>query len=80
MNVAVSRFRAELPKFLKLAQRGVEIRITSRGRDIARLLPAESDRQQAARELKKLAKNCRIGDLLSPDGKLSACKAVEAIW
>jgi len=43
-----------------------KVKVTVRGRVIARIVP-EADRQVAARKwLKKLRKTARIGDIMSP--------------
>jgi len=45
-----------------------KVKVTVRGRVIARIVP-EADRQAAARKwLKKLRKTARIGDIMSPSG------------
>ena len=65
-KVGVSTLRENLSVFLKKVQKGEIITITSRGRDMARLVPVE-DRTAKSREiLRELGKNALIGDIISP--------------
>ena len=65
-TVAVSTLRQNLSIFLKKAQEGQVISITSRGHEMARLVPAEDRREKSRDILRKIGKNARIGDILSP--------------
>jgi prevent-host-death family protein len=68
-TVNTTEFRQNLPSYLRRAAAGEEIRITSRGRVIARLLP-EEDRVAAARQrLDALQGQVRLGDVESPSGE-----------
>jgi len=42
------------------------ITITSRGHEMARLIPAEDKREKSREILRELGKNASIGDILSP--------------
>ena len=65
-KVGISTLRENLSVFLKKVQKGQVITITSRGHEMARLVPVE-DRMGKSREiLRKLGKNAFIGDILSP--------------
>jgi prevent-host-death family protein len=64
--VSVSNFRSHLPEFIRMAKRGVPVSITSRGREVARLVPAQDLRAEARRQLAGLRKTAKIGDLVSP--------------
>jgi prevent-host-death family protein len=65
-KVGISTLRENLSIFLKKVQKGQVITITSRGHEMARLVPVE-DRMGKSREiLRKLGKNAFIGDILSP--------------
>ena len=65
-SVNMAELRQNLPKYLALADRGTEIEVTSRGRPVARIIPA-ADRQQDARtRLLAARKRCKIGDVVSP--------------
>ena len=68
-QVAVSEFRANLMSFLKRVENGETLALTSRGREIARLVPSEDldDKKKAAQTaLRSLRKTAVIGDVLSP--------------
>ena len=65
-KVAVSTLRQHLSIFLKKAQEGQVITITSRGYEMARLVPVEDKREKSRKLLRNLGKNARIGDIMSP--------------
>ena len=65
-KVGVSTLRENLSIFLKKVQKGQVITITSRGHEMARLVPAEDKREKSRELLRKLGKNAFIGDILSP--------------
>ena len=65
-KVGISTFRENLSIFLKKAQKGQVITITSRGHEMARLVPVEDRRGKSREILRKLGKNAFIGDILSP--------------
>jgi len=58
-KVGISTLRENLSVFLKKVQKGQIITITSRGHEMARLVPVEDKRE-------KSGKNASIGDILSP--------------
>ena len=65
-KVGISTFRENLSIFLKKVQKGQVITITSRGHEMARLVPVEDKREKSREFLRKLGKNAFIGDILSP--------------
>ena len=65
-KVGVSTLRENLSIFLNKVQKGQIITITSRGHEIARLVPPEDKRENSREILRKLGKNAFIGDILSP--------------
>ncbi len=65
-KVGISTLRENLSVFLKKVQKGQVITITSRGHEMARLVPVEDKRQKAREILRELGKNSTIGDILSP--------------
>jgi prevent-host-death family protein len=68
-HVNVTELRQRLPAYLKQVSKGKEIKITVRGRVIARLIP-EPEAQEAARQrLIILRKKSRVGDVISPTGE-----------
>jgi len=70
-KVQVSQLRQNLPLFLKKVQEGKSITITSRGRDLAKLVPLTEAREVSKKKLKNLRKTADVGDVLS---------SVEAGW
>jgi len=70
-KVQVSQLRENLPLFLKKVQEGKSITITSRGRDLAKLVPLTEAREVSKKKLKNLRKTADVGDVLS---------SVEAGW
>jgi len=65
-KVGISELREKLPIFLKKVQGGQVITITSRGHEMARLVPLEDKREKSRKILRELGKNATIGDIISP--------------
>ncbi len=65
-TIPVSEFRANLMQVLKQIESGASITITSRGREMARLVPPENPLNKARESLKELRKTAIIGDVVSP--------------
>jgi prevent-host-death family protein len=65
-KVGISTLRENLSLFLKKAQKGQVIIITSRGHEMARLVPAEDKREKSRTILRELGKSAFIGDIVSP--------------
>ncbi len=65
-RVGISTLRENLAIFLKKVQKGAVITITSRGHDMARLVPVEDKSVKSRKRLRKLGKNALIGDIISP--------------
>ncbi|MGH8633734.1 MAG: type II toxin-antitoxin system Phd/YefM family antitoxin [Burkholderiales bacterium] len=68
-DVKLTELRQNLPAYLKQVEKGHELRITSRGKPVARLLPAESATDAARARLKALRKSARVGDVIAPTGE-----------
>jgi prevent-host-death family protein len=68
-DVKLTELRGKLPEYLKQVAKGRELRITSRGKVVARLLPPEDPVQAARSRLKALRKAARVGDVMSPTGE-----------
>lgn len=68
-DVNITDLRQNLPAYVDQARRGKEIRITVRGKVVARIVP-DKDEQEAARlRLDALRDSSRVGDVLSPSGE-----------
>jgi prevent-host-death family protein len=65
-KVAVSEFRANLVAFLKRVENGEVIALTSRGHEVAKIVPPDDKIKNAKRALKKLQGTAIIGDIISP--------------
>lgn len=65
-KVAVSEFRANLVSFLKKVEKGEVITLTSRGHEIAKIVPPDDKVKNAKSALKKLQNSAVIGDIVSP--------------
>ena len=65
-DVKVTELRNQLPAFLAAVQGGEEIRILSRGKVIARLVPERGEVEAARARLFALRGQARLGDLISP--------------
>lgn len=68
-DVKLTELREKLPAYLKQVAKGRELRITSRGKVVARLLPPEDPVQAARSRLKALRKSARVGDVIAPTGE-----------
>ncbi|MBL3528424.1 MAG: type II toxin-antitoxin system prevent-host-death family antitoxin [gamma proteobacterium endosymbiont of Lamellibrachia anaximandri] len=66
MNVTITDLRANLLKYLKIAQKGEQINVTSKGAPLATLTPPAIQRNEARERLKQLAKTAMINDIVSP--------------
>ncbi len=74
-KVGISTLRENLSVFLKKVQKGEVISITSRGHDMARLVPLEDKGVKSRKILRELGKNAFIGDIISPiDAEWEAMK------
>ena len=65
-KVGIGTLRENLSIFLKKVQKGQVITITSRGHEMARLVPVEDKREKSRKFLREMGKNAVIGDILSP--------------
>jgi antitoxin (DNA-binding transcriptional repressor) of toxin-antitoxin stability system len=65
-DVKVTDLRSHLPAFLAAVQGGEEIRILSRGKVVARLVPERCEVEAARARLIALRGTARLGDLISP--------------
>lgn len=67
-DVKLTELRQNLPAYVKQVQKGHELRITSRGKAVARLLPPEDPVDAARSRLTTLRKSAHVGDVISPTG------------
>ncbi len=65
-KVAVSEFRANLVFFLKRVEKGEIFALTSRGHEVAKIVPPDDKIKNAKVALKKLQRSAVIGDIISP--------------
>jgi prevent-host-death family protein len=68
-RIAVSELRANLSGFLERAQAGEILIITSRGQDVARMVPPELVTAATREKLAELRQSAQVGDVLSPLGE-----------
>ena len=66
IHVNVTNLRQHLPAYLKRVEAGEEIRITSRGRVVARIQPEQDPAEDARLWLQSLRSSVTIGDIESP--------------
>ncbi len=72
-TIPVSELRANLMKVIKEVEHGSIIKITSRNKVVAKLVPPGNNRDEAKNKLKELSKSAVIGDIISPiDSKWKA--------
>ena len=67
-DVNITELRQNLPTFIQQVRKGKELRITVRGKVVARIVPERDDREAARAFLAMLRGQIRIGDIVSPSG------------
>lgn len=65
-TVGINILRRNLTGVLKRVEKGESILITSRGHEIARLVPLEKKTVKARKRLAELGKTAYVGDVVSP--------------
>lgn len=65
-DVKVTDLRSNLPAYLAAVQAGEELRVVSRGKVIARIVPEQNDVEAAQARLRALRGKIQVGDILSP--------------
>ena len=63
---AISDFRAHIQKYLNSISKGEKIVITSRGKEIAIVIPAENKAAAARKKLEKLSETAVIKNITDP--------------
>ena len=66
LQVNITDLRAHLPDFLKQVIQGEQIKITSHGKTIARLIPDIDEVEAAHKRLNNLKGTMIIGDIIEP--------------
>lgn len=66
ITVGVNTLRKNLTTFLKKVGNGESVTITSRGQEIALLVPPEKKVERARQLLAELRKTAYVGDVISP--------------
>ena len=64
--INISEFRANLLKYLDIANSGNEIMITSKGKQLATISPPSNQKQDAKEQLAALSGSAVIHDIVSP--------------
>ncbi len=66
ISIGISDFRAHMNVILQRVQHGEIVVVTSRGSEIARLVPPDYARLTARQELAVLRESAYVGDVLTP--------------
>lgn len=66
ITIAISDFRAHIQEYLGYISRGEEIIITSRGKEIAMVIPPENKIISARKKLEELAKTAVLKNVTDP--------------
>ena len=69
LSIGVSEFRANLTDFLQKVKAGEVVIITSRGTEVARLVPPHFAATAAREQLDQLRQTAVVGDVVSPTGE-----------
>ena len=67
-EVNVTELREHLPDYLDEVRKGKELKITVRGKVIARIVPEQDTQKSARQRLAALRAKCNVGDVVSPGG------------
>jgi len=65
-KVAISEFRAHMPKYLTQVKEGNTILLTSHGQEVAELKQPTNRKEAAQHQLAQIAKSAHIGDIVTP--------------
>ena len=65
-TINISDFRANLLKYLEIANAGEQISVTSNGKLLATIAPPVNQKELARQRLKTLAAKAKIHDVTSP--------------
>lgn len=65
-TVNISEFRANLLKYLEIANSGESISVTTNGKLLATITPPIDKRNLAKQQLNELAENAKIYDVVTP--------------
>jgi len=65
-SIAVSDLRANLMKVLKKIEKGSSILVTSRGKTVAQLIPANESIKHVENKILELSKTGKIHDVTNP--------------
>ena len=68
-EVSITELRQNLPDYLAEVRKGKELKVTVRGKVIARIVPEKSAKNAARQRLAALRKKCKVGDVVSPTGE-----------
>ena len=65
-TINISDFRANLLKYLEIANSGEQISVTTNGKILATITPPTNQKEFAKQKLKALASTAKIHDIISP--------------
>lgn len=68
-EVNITELRQKLPEYLAEVRKGKELKVTVRGKVIARIVPEPGVKDAAHRRLVGLRDKCRVLDVVSPSGE-----------
>ena len=66
ISIGISEFRANMNLVLQRVQNGEVVTLTSRGAEVARLVPPDFAQAVARQELEQLRQTAVVDDILSP--------------
>jgi prevent-host-death family protein len=68
-EVNITELRQNLPDYLAEVSRGKELKVTVRGKVIARIVPEPGVKNAAKERLAALREKCKVGDVVAPGGE-----------
>lgn len=66
LHIGISEFRANMNAVLEKVQQGEIVVLTSRGTQVAKIVPPDYAQASALAELERLRETAYVGDVLSP--------------
>ncbi len=68
-EVKITELRQNLPEYLAEVRRGRELKITVRGKVVARIVPEQGVMNAARQRLAALRAKCKVGDVVATTGE-----------
>jgi len=68
-RISMNEFQSNMTEIFRKIEAGEAVMITSQGREVAKIVPPDSEMEKARKKLRELGKTAVVGDVLSPVGE-----------